>query len=265
MTDNDIVYTVILSSLVILLLIAGVAITIFVANKQRITQEVKMAQMQLDYEKEMRAVQDEVQEQVLTNVSRDLHDNIGQLMTFMHIQIEQNKMIHPEMANTLNPIHETLSKATQEVRSLGRSLNSDLLEQNGLLKTIAAEVVRLRQFNHFEVGWVNDDTEPVLSKDQRLMAFRIFQEILNNMLKHAKARHIDISLTGKGNFSLAVKDDGKGFNVEETMKAGSGSGLRNIVKRASLASLTCAITSRSGAGSTFTLSQSAAQPQDAAK
>ena len=256
MTDNDIIYTVILSSLVILLMIAGVAITIFVSNKQRITQEVKMAQMELNYEKEMRTVQDEVQEQVLTNVSRELHDNIGQLMTFMHIQLEQKKMIHPEMAEMLNPIHETLSKATQEVRSLGRSLNSDLLEQNGLLKTITAEIVRLRQFNHFEVRWVNDDTEPALTKDQRLMAFRIFQEIVNNMLKHAQAKHIDVSLTGKGNFNLAIKDNGKGFNVDETMKAGSGSGLRNIVKRASLASLTCTIASDAGKGSTFTLYQS---------
>ena len=256
MTDNDVIYTVILSSLVILLLIAGVAITIFIANKQRITQDVKIAQMQRDYEKEMRTVQDEVQEQVLTNVSRELHDNIGQLMTFMHIQLEQKKMIHPEMAATLNPIHETLSKATQEVRSLGRSLNSDLLEQNGLLNTISSEVVRLKQFNHFEVGWTNDNVEPALSKDQRLMAFRIFQEILNNMLKHAQAAHIDVALTGKGKFNLVIKDDGKGFNVEETMKAGSGSGLRNIIKRASLANLTCTIVSEAGKGSIFTLAQS---------
>ena len=255
MTGNTIVYAVVLSSLVILLLIAGVAIAIFVANKQRITQEVKMAEMQRDYEREMRTVQDEVQEQVLTNVSRELHDNIGQLMTFMHIQLEQKKLMHPEMQATLNPIHETLSKATQEVRSLGRSLNSDLLEQNGLLNTISAEVVRLRQFNHFEVGWENDGAEPKLTKDQRLMAFRIFQEILNNMLKHAKAAHIDVSLTGKGTFNMVIKDDGKGFNVPETMKAGSGSGLRNIVKRALLADLVCTIESEPGKGSIFTLVQ----------
>jgi signal transduction histidine kinase len=259
MTGNDIVYTVILSTLVILLLIAGVAITIFMANKQRITQEVKMAEMQRDYEKEMRTVQDEVQEQVLTNISRELHDNIGQLMTFMHIQLEQKKLMNPEMQATLNPIHETLSKATQEVRSLGRSLNSDLLEQNGLLNTINAEVTRLRQFKHFEVSWENDATEPKLTKDQRLMAFRIFQEILNNMLKHAKAAHVAITLAGKEKFALVVKDDGKGFNVPEIMSAGSGSGLRNIVKRATLANLVCTIDSETGKGSIFTLTQSVVQ------
>jgi signal transduction histidine kinase len=250
MTGNDIVYTVILSTLVILLLIAGVAITIFMANKQRITQEVKMAEMQRDYEKEMRTVQDEVQEQVLTNISRELHD---------HIQLEQKKLMNPEMQATLNPIHETLSKATQEVRSLGRSLNSDLLEQNGLLNTINAEVTRLRQFKHFEVSWENDATEPKLTKDQRLMAFRIFQEILNNMLKHAKAAHVAITLAGKEKFALVVKDDGKGFNVPEIMSAGSGSGLRNIVKRATLANLVCTIDSETGKGSIFTLTQSVVQ------
>jgi len=258
MTDDAIVYTVVLSSLVILLLIAGVAITIFIANRQRITQAVKLAQLQLSYEKEMRTVQHEVQEQVLTNVARELHDNIGQLMTVMHIQLEQKKMTHPAMLPVLDPIHETLRKATQEVRSLGRSLNSDLLDQNGLLNTISSEIVRLKQLDHFEVGWVNDDTEPELTTDQRLMAFRIFQEILNNMMKHAQAEHIDVELTGKGTFSMVIKDDGTGFDVDETMKAGSGSGLRNIIKRAALADLSCSIASVAGKGTTFTLVQGAA-------
>jgi len=257
MTDNTVIYTLVLSTLVILLLIAGVAITIFIANRQRITQAVKMAQMQRDYEREMRAVQNEVQEETLVNVSRELHDNIGQLMTFMHIQLEQKKMMHPEMAGVLGPIHETLGKATQEVRSLGRSLNSDLLEQNGLMHTITAEVARFRQLNHFKVAWTHDGAEPGLGKDQRLMAFRIFQEIMGNMLKHAQAAHINVSMTGKDSFTMVIRDDGKGFDVDAAMKAGTGSGLRNIIKRAGLAELNCSIVSEKGKGSIFTLAQAA--------
>lgn len=52
-----------------------------------------MAQMQIDYEKELRLVQHEVQEQVLTNVGAELHDNIGQLLTVMHIQLEQKSWL----------------------------------------------------------------------------------------------------------------------------------------------------------------------------
>src|SRR6185437_2164008 len=135
----------------------------------------------------------------------------------------------------------------------------DLLEQNGLLHTINQEVNRLQQFNHLKIHWKNDDTEPVLNKDQRLMSFRIFQEILNNMLKHANAKNISIVLQGKEDFKMVVEDDGKGFDVSQTMQTGNGSGLRNIVKRASLANLDCQISAAIGKGSIFTLQQVASQ------
>ena len=79
MLHNDVVLTVLVSTLLILLLVAGVIITMILANRRHVQQEVKMAQMQVEYEKELRAVENEVQEQVLTNVARELHDNIGQL------------------------------------------------------------------------------------------------------------------------------------------------------------------------------------------
>ena len=255
MTDNNIIYAVIFSTLIILLLIAGVAITIFISNKQRAAQDMKMAQMQVDYEREMRIVQNEVQEQVMTNVGRELHDNIGQLLTVMHIQLEQNRIMMHDEAESLKPIHDTLNSVTEQVRLLGRSLNSELLEQNGLLKMMQMEADRLMQLNHVALHWVNDNTEPVLNKDQRLMAFRIFQEMLNNTLKHAAARQINITLTGKGKFSLIVQDDGKGFDVNETLATGKGSGLRNMMKRAALSDLAFSIVAETGKGSTFTLEQ----------
>jgi signal transduction histidine kinase len=214
---------------------------------------MKMAQMQLDYEKELRTVQHEVQEQVLTNVSRELHDNIGQLLTVMHLQIEQKKMLFPEVAGSLAPVHDTLGQVSQQVKLLGRSLSSDNLEQNGLLGAIAAEVARLQQFNHLTVHWVNDNAEPVLNKDQKLMAFRIFQEMLNNSLKHAGARNLNISLFGKSAFRLVLSDDGVGFDVDQTMASGKGAGLRNIIKRAALSEMRCSIVSDNGTGSIFTL------------
>jgi signal transduction histidine kinase len=257
--SNDIIYTVVFSTLAILLLIAGVAIVIFISNKQRITQEMKIAQMELDYEKELRTVQHEVQEHVLTNVGRELHDNIGQLLTVMHWQLEQKKVMAPEMSATLEPLHETLRNTTQQVKLLGRTLNSEMLEQNGLLNTIQMEVTRLQQLTHFTLHWTKDDTEPQLAPDQRLMVFRIFQEVLNNTMKHAKAKNITISICGKQNFLLQVQDDGKGFDMDEKMRSGTGAGLKNIMKRAALANLDCTIVAQEGKGCIFTLKQQVTQ------
>lgn len=255
MFANDILITTILLSLLILLFIAGIVITIFIANRRHVKQEINIAQMQLNYEKELRTVENEVQEQVLINVARELHDNIGQMLTLMNIQIEQEKWGKPDMQQTLKPIEETLQSTIQEVRLLGRNLNSDLLEQNGLINTIDNEVNRLKGLNQFTVHWSSDGVEPVMDKNTRVMAYRIFQEMINNMLKHARASNVYIDLQGKEHFCLTVRDDGRGFDMHEAVNKSTSSGLKNILKRASLAELNCEIDAAVGKGCTFTLKQ----------
>jgi len=247
---NDIQNAVILSTLLILLLIAGVVITIFIANRRHVQQQISIAQMQVDYEKELRTVEQEVQEQVLLNVSRELHDNIGQLLTVMHMQMEQEKLQTPRV---VNPMSGTLQDTIQQVRMLGRSLNNEWLEQNGLNGMIQNEVNRLEHLGMLTIHWQFDGVEPVLEKDQRVMAFRIFQEIINNALKHAGAANIYIDMKGKDKFALSIKDDGKGFDPDITFAMGKGSGLRNMMKRAALAHIAYKMTAAPGKGCTFTL------------
>ncbi len=251
MFSNDIGITIIVTTLLILLLVAVVVITIFVSNRRHVQQEVKMAQMLLDYEKDIRLVQ----EQVMTAVARELHDNIGQRLTFMNMQLEQQKQVNPVIASPLQPINDMMVQTIDEVRMLGRSLNSDLIEKNGLVYTVGKEVERLQQLNKYEVHWDNDEQEPQLNKDQKVMVFRVFQEILNNLLKHAAAKNIYISLYGKSNFKMIVKDDGKGFEFDEIMSTAKGAGLKNILKRADLAKLACHIETATGKGTTFTFEQ----------
>lgn len=253
MFTNDIALTVIVTTLLILLLIAGVVITIFLANRRHVAQQVTMTQMELNYEKELRAVEQEVQEQVLTNVARELHDNIGQLLTLMRIQMENEKLDDPALAKTLEPVDATLTDAILQLRMLSRSLNSEVLEQGGLVNAINQEVKRLQNLKSFDVHWHTDNAEPTLDKSQRIMVFRIFQEILNNMMKHAEAGNIYIQLGATPRFSLVMTDDGKGFDVPEK-EEGTGSGLINIMKRAKLANLVLEIDTAPGKGSTFTLS-----------
>lgn len=250
---TDIQGTILLTTLLILLLIAGVVITIFIANRRHVQQEISMAQLQVNYEKELRTVEQEVQEQVLINVSRELHDNIGQLLTVLHIQIEQEKINFPDAGRILEPMAGTLQDTIKQVRLLGRSLNSEWLEQSGLLVMITNELNRLKQVNSLNIHWDNDNTEPVLEKDQRIMVFRIFQETLNNALKHSYANNIFVTLKGKDGFSLIIKDDGRGFDAAAVIASASGSGLRNMSKRAALARIDHKIETAVGKGSIFTL------------
>ena len=212
-----------------------------------------MAQLRVNYEQELRKAEQEVQEQALTNVARDLHDNIGQLLTYMNIQIEQGKIQHPENKTLLHALSSTLGDTIQQVRLLSRSLNSDFLENGGLTQSIGQEVQRLQQFRAIDIHWQHDDKEPLINKDQRIMAFRILQEAINNTLKHAGASRLHISMQGHP-FRLTIADNGKGFDAGRMQKAASGSGLKNMVKRAQLAGLQLNIDAAPGKGSSFDLS-----------
>lgn len=243
MSNNTIIIAIIFSTLIILLLTAGVAITVFISGK-------KQARLQLEYEKELRKAQQEVQEQTMAHIAGELHDNLGQLLTVTKMQLQTKDA---ELEKLVSPAIATISDAIQQLRLLSRSLNSDMLEEYGLLHAIHLEVGRLQHARDVKMHWHHDDTEPQLTKNQRLMVFRIFQEILNNTLKHANARNIHIELQGDKIFQLVIKDDGKGFNLDKIMHSESRQGLKNIIKRAQLSDLTYNIDTSEGKGSIFTI------------
>lgn len=239
----------------VLLLIAGVIITMILANRKHVQQEVKIALMQADYEKELRLVESEVQEEVLSNVARELHDNIGQLLTLIRIQLEQEKLDDEVLTKKLEPVDGTLSDTIDQVRMLSHSLNTEYLENKGLAYAIEKEVNRISQIKKLKVNWEYDAEEDGLDKGKRVMVFRIFQELLNNSLKHSGAKQLDIVLSVKNNFVLSVKDNGRGFDTDIVLNGSEGSGLQNIIKRAKLAGMQMDIKSARGEGSIFKLSE----------
>lgn len=252
MLGNDIVLTVIVTTLLILLLIAGVIITMILANRRHVQQEVKMAQMAVEYEKELRNAEHEVQEQVLSNVARELHDNIGQLLTLIRIQLEQEKLDDEQLAEKLAPVDNTLTDTIEQVRLLSHNLSTEYLETHGLLYALEKEMDRLSGLKKLKVHWEYDGIEKDFEKGRRIMIFRMVQEVLNNAMKHAVAKNIYISLGNANGFNLQIRDDGRGFDKENVLATGKGAGLQNLVKRAKLADLQLDITSAPGKGSIFT-------------
>ncbi len=260
MDGNDILYTIIVTMLVIALLIAGVIVTVFISHRRAEKSRQEIAQMELDYQKELRAIESEVQEATLSHVSGELHDNIGQLLTFMRLQLEKEKLRRPESLPALEPISETLKSTMQQVRLLSHSLSNDFITDGGLQRAIAQEVERLQGLGRFEVRFETDGTEPELSKDARIIAFRIFQEAMGNTLKHAQARHLNISLYGSKGFRLQLEDDGKGFDLRQAMINQNGLGLKNMYRRAHMAGLLCELVSAPGTGCIFTLNAAPGNP-----
>jgi signal transduction histidine kinase len=249
---SAIILAIVTATLVILLLIVGIAFSFSLIKRQKERQIMELTETKLNFEKEIRLVETEVTEQVLSHVASELHDNIGQMLTAMHIQIENQTLDFPETEKAYTPLKKYLTNVTQQVRSLSKSLNNDFIFQAGLVKSIQAEVNRLNELRRFDVQLETDTEEVSLQKDQELMVFRIFQEISQNALKHSRAKNLWVNIKEKPNtFELEIKDDGVGFDVIEIEKTSDGSGLKNIIKRADLAGLTCDLKSEIGRGTSY--------------
>lgn len=241
---NDIVVGIVSTTLIILLLLAGLIIAFFMVGKQRAQQEKTLIENKLAFEREIRQVETEVSEHVMGQFAQELHDNIGQLLTAVHIQVENQKLDHPELAESFKPTEIYLGEVSQQLRLLSRTLNNDYVGHIGLAAAIGVEVDRLKTLRRVTIHWDSFNEKSTLSKDQELMVFRIFQEISQNVLRHSGAKNLYLSLnTGNSGFEFRAEDDGKGFNKEETFMQNKASGLRNILKRARLAEMECEITS----------------------
>src|SRR5690606_20345694 len=127
----------------VLVLFCAVLIKLYTKNIQKYTR--------LIYEKELEAQKAiiratlETQEQVLNDISQDLHDDAGQQLTYINFQIENLKLDSPELQKKLEPVSKSLAHLSGSVRSISHTLSNQLLLQQNLFKAIEYESERLTQ------------------------------------------------------------------------------------------------------------------------
>jgi signal transduction histidine kinase len=210
----------------------------------------------LDFQKTLNATIMETQEQVLNNISQDLHDDAGQQLTYINFVVENLKFDNPELNEALNPLSQSIGTLSKSIRSISHSLNSQLLIQESLVKAIEAEVDRLKSNTKLQVEFVlSGSRKKAFGSDEKIVVYRIFQEVINNALKHSGASAIDITLKTEPFFELAIADNGKGFDFDDKNEKKSGLGLKNIVKRAEIINFKVKIDSVPQKGTTVTISE----------
>lgn len=184
-------------------------------------------------QKELNMATIEGQEKERTEIGRELHDNINQLLTATKLYLDvaatqpamKDEMIHRSTGN--------LSRCMEEIRKLSSALVPPSIGINRFSDIIQdlIEPIKLGTDINvvYEVKEVNDRS---LSKDQLLNVYRIIQEHLNNIVKHSKAKNVLISVRHiKDQVQINIKDDGQGFDTSGKRK---GIGFKNIQSRAEL-------------------------------
>lgn len=177
MGGHEIALSVISITLLMLFLVSATVLVIIIAGKQRMKQQMELAESKLNYEKELRKAEIEVKENTLAQLAQELHDNIGQLLTAVHIHLENQKIDHPELKEGFKPMETYLSEVQQHIRLLSRSLNNDYIGHIGLLASMEFEINRINSLKRFQIHWQTVSGNSNLDKDQELMVFRVFRKL----------------------------------------------------------------------------------------
>lgn len=189
------------------------------------------------------------QEKEREQLGIELHDNINQILATAKLYLDFSMTSDEVNKDVLLKSKEFIVLAANEIRKLSQTLLPPSLEEFGLITALNELVHPLTATASFiiETEW-DSFPETKFEKEQKLTIYRIVQEQLNNIIKHAKAKEVTISLCldEKGeSLELSIKDDGEGFDQAEKR---NGVGLRNITSRAGLFSGVVNIYSRPGAG-----------------
>lgn len=189
------------------------------------------------------------QEREREKISYELHDNVNQILTTVKLYLEM-AINTPEMAGKLLPKSvDHVMNCISEIRNLSRELSATTLGTQSLKDSIKALIETVEFSGKIAIRFHHDDYHTRLEKDQKQALYRILQEQLSNIMKHAQATEVTVILSqAYDRTELEVRDNGKGFDV--TTKA-NGLGLNNISSRAKVFGGGMKIESARGKGCTL--------------
>jgi two-component system, NarL family, sensor histidine kinase UhpB len=152
------------------------------------------------------------QEAERLGIARDLHDEVGQVLTGVLLQLNSIAEAAPEHRDALDQSREAVRRALDEVRRISRELRPEMLEQLGLVSALTELSTSFERVSGVRVDREFASSLPKLSPEVELAVYRVAQESLTNVARHARASRVTISLEpGHERVVLRVADDGRGF------------------------------------------------------
>jgi len=191
------------------------------------------------------------QEEERRRVSRELHDELGQRLALLEIQIEQMEhrlAADPQVAAELECLRAHVAKIAEDVHRICYRLHPAVLENLGLVVALESYCEEYAAWSGVKTRFVHCGVPSQLPKAIALCLYRVVQETLRNVARHANARRAIVVLRGNAErLELIVKDSGRGFDPSRVRGQG-GLGLISLSERVHLAGGICNIRSAPGRG-----------------
>jgi two-component system sensor histidine kinase UhpB len=201
------------------------------------------------------------QEEERRRLARDLHDEVNQALTAILLRLEALAQDNPDVnMGEVTELKRLVNRAMEELLNLARQLRPSALDDHGLMPAVETQLKRFSARTGVEVS-LNADGEPNdLPEDVQTAVYRILQEALANIGRHAGATAVSVDIeAGEDTLELIVRDDGAGFDPGALARAGNGDGpgaglgLSGMAERARLAGGELDVRSAPGGGTTVTL------------
>jgi signal transduction histidine kinase len=187
-------------------------------------------------------------------IAQELHDNIGQSLSVIKLwmAIAPIDPAHEAFEGVQNS-KELLNKAIRDMADLTKNLHTDRITDIGLSEAIRFDLASIRRAGLMKIDFDVQGDEFHFPDQKSIFIFRMYQEMMNNIIKHAHAAHVMVSVLYSDNntFIMTIQDDGVGFDVEkkkESVSGSSGLGLKSMRNRAKMIGADLTIQSEPGKG-----------------
>jgi len=250
MEKADIAWAVVVSTLVLLAMAAFVVLLLVLNSQRRMRHRAGLAEAERVRQTEVARAEREAVRHTLRDLGRELHDNVAQLLTVA--QLGLNGLMAERPDARIAALRDAVDRGVEELRRVAHGLDADLWARRSLADAIVAEAERIERVSRVRAHVLCTGPPPALDGDTSTILFRVFQEAVNNALKHSGADTLTITLYGDTPITLCIADNGRGFDAATT--PGNG-GLAAIRHRCALIGFDAWCASTPGRGCIWTLTQ----------
>ena len=206
--------------------------------------------MSIQFEQTLMQSQLEIQEQTFANISSEIHDNIGQVLSLVRLNL--NTLNAPNDTDKINMMDGLMEKALTDLRNLSHSLDADYIRNKGWAEPVTRLLHDLQKTGKYTTHIQLGEDQLLPGNEKPIILFRMIQEVINNIIKHAAANTINLEANKENDrLVITIQDNGKGFNRQVVS---AGSGLRNLEKRSKMINAELFVSSEPGKGTCVTIS-----------
>jgi signal transduction histidine kinase len=251
---NEVLIAIIIGIIIFLVITGTVVFILLFYQKKKFQHKSQIDGLQKKFSEELLKSQLEIQEQTFNDISQEIHDNVGQILSLAKVQInimtEGDDMSH-EM---LNDVKNNIGKAMTDLRDIAKSLSSERIKTLTIHTAVFNEAERISKSGILRIQVNVEGQQREMNQQKKIVLFRIVQESMQNIIKHANASEIAISFNyATDMLHTIIKDNGKGFELSDALQNSVGLGLANIKSRALIAGGRSFIESAPNTGTTITI------------